>query len=156
MAHEVRVGLISDTHGVLRPQAIEALRGSDRIVHAGDIGHPDVIEKLAMLAPVTAVRGNNDISPWAMQVPVTQILRAGEARIYVIHDLAQLPVDPAAAGFHAVISGHSHRPLISERNGVLFVNPGSAGPRRFNLPVSVAELVVSGVRVRARLVTLRA
>ena len=126
-----RIGLISDTHGLLRTEAIEALRASDHIVHAGDIGSPDVIERLSEIAPVTAVRGNNDHGPWASSLPETQVLRVGDAVIYVIHDIGLLDVDPAAAGFHAVISGHSHRPKITERDGVLYVNPGSAGPRRF-------------------------
>jgi uncharacterized protein len=151
---EVRVGLISDTHGLLRPEALDALRGSDFIIHAGDIGHFDIIEQLLQLAPVTAVRGNNDKGPWASRLNETEVLNVGEAFIYVVHDLAQLDLDRAAAGFHAVVSGHSHRPEISERDGVHFVNPGSAGPRRFTLPVSVGQLVVSGVRIRPHLVTL--
>ena len=151
---EISVGLISDTHGLLRPEALDELRGSDFIIHAGDIGHAGVIEQLSRLGPVTAVRGNNDKGAWASVLHDTEVLRIGEALIYILHDLAQLDVDPAAAGFHAVVSGHSHRPEVSERNGVLYVNPGSAGPRRFTLPVSVGRLVVSGVNIRPRLVTL--
>ena len=148
------VGLISDTHGLLRPVALEALRGSDLIIHAGDIGNGDVIEQLSRVAPVTAVRGNNDKGAWAAELRDTEVLSVAGVRICVIHDLAQLDVDPVAAEFDAVVSGHSHRPHISERNGVLFVNPGSAGPRRFSLPVSVGHLVVSGGIIRPRLLTL--
>ena len=151
---EIRVGLISDTHGLLRAEALDALRGSDFIVHAGDVGHPDVLDQLSRLAPLTAVRGNNDKGAWATRLRETDILSIGEASIYVIHDLAELTLDPAAAGFDAVISGHSHRPLIDTRNGVLYVNPGSAGPRRFKLPVSVGHLDVSGRSVRPRLAML--
>ena len=151
---DVRIGLISDTHGLLRVEALDALRGSDFIVHAGDIGNLDVIEQLSHLAPVTAVRGNNDNGPWASGLHETEVLNVGEVFIYIIHDLAQLDVDPVAAGFHAVVSGHSHRAAITEREGVLYVNPGSAGPRRFSLPVSVGELAVLGASVRPRLLTL--
>lgn len=150
-----RIGLVSDTHGLLRPEALDALRRSDFIVHAGDIGHADIIHQLAELAPVTAVRGNNDKDAWAAGLPETDVLNVGEVFIYVIHDLAQLDVDPAAAGFHVVVSGHSHRPGIAQRNGVLYANPGSAGPRRFTLPVSVGELTVSGRGIRPKLITLR-
>jgi len=148
------IGLISDTHGLLRPKAVEALHGSDLIIHAGDIGGADIIERLSGIAPVTAVRGNNDNGPWAATLNGVEILEVGDALLYVVHDLAQLDVDPAAGGFHAVVSGHSHRPAIRERDGVLYVNPGSAGPRRFSLPVSVGSLVVAGASVRARLLTL--
>jgi putative phosphoesterase len=135
---------------------VAALRGSDFIVHAGDIGHMGIIQQLAELAPVTAVRGNNDNGVWATGLRETDVLNVGEVLIYVIHDLAQLDLDPVAAGFHVVVSGHSHRPRIEERNGVLYVNPGSAGPRRFTLPVSVGELVVfSRSSIRPQLFTLR-
>lgn len=149
-----RVGLISDTHGLLRREATAFLRGSDFIVHAGDIGHASVLHELAALAPVTAVRGNNDREPWAESVRETEVLEVGEVLIYVLHDLAQLDLDPAAAGFRVVVSGHSHRPAVTERDGVLYVNPGSSGPRRFSLPVAVAELHVVGASVEARLVEL--
>lgn len=149
------MGLISDTHGLLRAEAVEALRGSDFIVHAGDIGHMGIIKQLAELAPVSAVRGNNDNGAWAAELPETEVLKLGEVSIYIVHDLAQLDLDPAAANFHVVVSGHSHRPGLEERNGVLYVNPGSAGPRRFTLPVSVGELVVSGLTIRPQLFTLR-
>lgn len=150
----LHVGLISDTHGLLRPQALERLRGSDFIVHAGDIGHPGVLEELARLAPVTAVRGNNDKGAWAAALPETETLEVGAALVYVIHDLAELPIDPAAAGFHVVVAGHSHRPGCELRDGVLFVNPGSAGPRRFTLPVSVGRLLVSGSQITPQLLEL--
>jgi putative phosphoesterase len=149
-----RIGLISDTHGLLRPQAVERLRGSDFIIHAGDIGHPDVLAELSRLAPVTAVRGNNDLGSWAADIRATEVLEAGSVLIYVIHDIAQLDIDAAASGFHVVICGHSHRPLSELRDGVLFCNPGSAGPRRFKLPVSVGQLLVSGDTLQAELFDL--
>ena len=154
--HQFRVGLISDTHGLLRPEAVNILRGSDLIIHAGDIGRVGIIEQLAELAPVTAVRGNNDNAPWAAKLRETDVASVGEILIYVIHDIAQLDLDPVAAGFHVVVSGHSHRPGVEERSGVLYVNPGSAGPRRFTLPVSVGELAVSGLNVRPQLFKLQA
>jgi len=149
-----RIGVISDTHGLLRPEAAVALQGSDLIVHAGDIGHDGILRDLASLAPVTAVRGNNDKGPWARRLPETEAIQVGGAWIYVIHDLAQLDVDPVAAGFRVVVAGHSHKPSVGERGGVLYVNPGSAGPRRFKLPIAVAEIVVDGDDVRARVVEL--
>lgn len=150
----LRIGLISDTHGLLRPEAAAALRGSDRIVHAGDIGRPEVLAALAAIAPVTAVRGNVDCGEWAAGLPWTATLRVGEARIHVVHDLAALDLDPAAAGLHAVVAGHSHRPSVTSRGGVLYVNPGSAGPRRFRLPVALGRLQVCGARVTAELIEL--
>ena len=149
-----RVGLISDTHGLLRPEALAFLRGSDLIVHGGDIGREDLLDELAILAPVTAVRGNNDTGPWARAVRETEALRVGEVAIYVVHDLGELDLDPAAAGFQVVVSGHSHRPSVVERDGVLYVNPGSAGPRRFKLPITVGELLVVEKSVSARVVDL--
>lgn len=149
-----RIGLLSDTHGLLRPEAIAFLRGSELIVHGGDIGHAGVLEELASLAPVTAVRGNNDHGPWAEAVQETEVLRVGEIFIYVLHNLAELDLDPVAAGFQVVVSGHSHKPSVETRAGVLYINPGSSGPRRFKLPVSVAELFVVGNSVQARLVEL--
>jgi len=149
-----RIGLISDTHGLLRPEASAFLRGSDHIVHAGDIGHAAVLQELTRLAPVTAVRGNNDREPWADAVRETEVLEVGEVLLYVLHDLAELDLDPAAAGFRVVVSGHSHRPAMAERDGVLYVNPGSSGPRRFKLPIAVAELHIEGGSVEARLVEL--
>ena len=149
-----RVGLISDTHGLLRPEAVAFLRGSDFIVHGGDIGRAGVLEELAALAPVTAVRGNNDRASWAGPVQETEVLQVGEVLIYVVHDIAALDLDPVAAGFHVVVSGHSHRPSVTQRDGVLYVNPGSSGPRRFRLPVSVGELLVVEKSVSARVVEL--
>jgi len=145
----VRVGLISDTHGLLRPEAVERLRGAAHIIHAGDIGGAEILAGLRALAPLTAVRGNNDRTPWASAVGATETVQIGKVRLYVLHDLAELDIDPAADGFRVVVSGHSHRPLIQERAGVLYVNPGSAGPRRFRLPVAVARLEIEGTDVRA-------
>jgi putative phosphoesterase len=150
-----RVGLLSDTHGLLRPEALEFLRGSDFIVHAGDIGDAAVLQALSTLAPVTAVRGNNDRDAWARGIAETEVLQVGEVFIYVLHDLAQLDLAPAAAGFQVVVSGHSHQPRIDERDGVLYVNPGSCGPRRFKLPIAAGELRVSGKSVKAKLVELK-
>jgi putative phosphoesterase len=147
----VRVGVISDTHGLLRPEALAALRGSDAIVHAGDVGGPHILEALNTIAPVTAVRGNNDREEWARGLPETAVLEVGGASLYVIHDVKALRIDPRAEGFTVVISGHSHQPLSVRRGGVLFFNPGSAGPRRFRLPVSVGTLRVGGGGVVARL-----
>lgn len=150
----VTVGIISDTHGLMRPQAIDALRHSDLIIHAGDVGAPEVLDALRAIAPVTAIRGNNDRGAWARALPDTNAVAVGGVRLYVLHDLHDLDLDPHAAGFAAVIAGHSHRPAVEERNGVLFVNPGSAGPRRFTLPVAVARLAITGRAVRAELITL--
>jgi hypothetical protein len=136
----VTVGLISDTHGLLRPEALAALSGCGLVVHAGDVGSPEILPRLAEIAPVTAVRGNVDTAAWASGLPETAVANAGGARIYVLHRLAGLALDPAASGFAIVVSGHSHRPGRLERDGVLYLNPGSAGPRRFKLPVTVARL----------------
>jgi putative phosphoesterase len=148
----LRIGLISDTHGLLRPEAKAFLRGSDYIVHGGDIGDPRILEELAALAPITAVRGNNDRGPWAGRLHETELLQVGEISVYVIHDLSQLDIEPQAAGVHVVVSGHSHKPLVEQRDGVLYVNPGSAGPRRFKLPIAAGELIVTGSSVSARIV----
>ena len=134
------IGLISDTHGLLRPQAVSALEGSDLIIHAGDVGDPEILEKLKALATVFAVRGNVDTEAWARALPESEVIETGPATIYVLHDVHALDLDPAAAGFQIVVSGHSHKPGQTERDGVLYVNPGSAGPRRFDLPVTVARL----------------
>jgi putative phosphoesterase len=134
------VGLISDTHGLLRDEALRALDGCDLILHAGDVGKPEILEALTSLAPLVAVRGNVDKGAWASALPVTAVAQAGPAAIYVLHDLHQLDLDPAAAGFQVVVSGHSHQPARREQSGTLFLNPGSAGPRRFKLPVTVARL----------------
>lgn len=146
--------MIADTHGLVRPEALAALAGVERIVHAGDIGAPAVLDALARIAPVTAVRGNNDRAGWAAAIPETEVVTVGGASLYVLHDLQELDLDPRAAGFAAVIAGHSHRPRREERDGVLYLNPGSAGPRRFRLPISLARLTVTGARVSAELVTL--
>ena len=151
-----RIGLISDTHGLLRPEAAAFLHGSDHIIHAGDIVGAAILDELAAIAPLTAVRGNNDKGPWAAALSETEVVEFGDVLIYVLHDLAALDVDPAAAGFRVVVSGHSHRPLVKERDGVLYVNPGSAGPRRFSLPIAVAELNIQDGSVNARLVELDA
>ena len=148
------VGVISDTHGLLRPEAVAALRGVDRIVHAGDIGSAEILDALAAIAPVTAVRGNNDHGPWAEKLALTESLELGRVSIYVIHDLKELDLDPRAAGHSVVIAGHSHRPLSQTRDGVLFFNPGSAGPRRFTLPISVGHIVIEGSGVTGLLETL--
>ncbi|HEX2529950.1 MAG TPA: metallophosphoesterase family protein [Burkholderiaceae bacterium] len=147
----LRIGLISDTHGLLRPQAVHALEGAAHIVHAGDIGDPEILERLARVAPLTAVRGNNDNGTWAAAIPVEQTLAIGGLTLYVLHDIKELDLDPAAAGIDVVIAGHSHWPVISTGNGVLFVNPGSAGPRRFNLPVSVGLLDIAQGRAAAEI-----
>lgn len=149
-----RVGLISDTHGLLRPEAKSFLEGCHYIVHAGDIGHPAILEELATLALVTAVRGNNDRGSWAESLRATELLQVGEVFIYAIHDLVDLDIDPSAAGVRVVVSGHSHKPVVEERDGVLYVNPGSAGPRRFKLPIAVGELIITGTSVSARTVEL--
>jgi putative phosphoesterase len=134
------IGLISDTHGLLRPQALRALEGSDLIIHAGDVGDPEILETLKTLAPVFAVRGNVDTAPWALALPETEVIETGPATIYVLHNVHALDLDPVAAGFQIIVSGHSHKPSRTEHGGVLFLNPGSAGPRRFDLPVTVAHL----------------
>ena len=154
MQSRSRIGLISDTHGLLRPEALEALRGSDHIVHAGDIGYPGILDALGTIAPVVAVRGNNDRDAWAARLPSIARVNAAGARLLVIHDLAQLDRDPAADGVDVVVAGHSHRPAIERRDGVLYVNPGSAGPRRFRLPIAVAILEIVGTRVEARAIAL--
>ena len=148
------VGVISDTHGLLRPNALQALEGSDLIIHAGDVGRPEILDSLRSLAPVIAVRGNVDHGDWAQLLPNTQIAQVGEVLIYVLHDLHGLELEPAAAGFSAVISGHSHMPSIEQRNGVLYLNPGSAGPRRFSKPVSLAQIILQHGSISARIIPL--
>jgi putative phosphoesterase len=149
------LGVISDTHGLVRPEALAALAGVERIVHAGDIGSRDVLDALARVAPVTAVRGNNDRGGWAADIPATEVVEVGGVSLYLLHDLHELDLEPRAAGFAAVISGHSHQPRLEERDGLLYLNPGSAGPRRFKLPISLARLTIAHRRVRAELVTLQ-
>jgi putative phosphoesterase len=144
----LRIGVISDTHGLLRPQAEQRLAGVAHVIHAGDIGRPDVIARLRRIAPVTAIRGNVDTGDWAEHYPDTELVRLGERSIYVLHDLKELQLDPVSRGVDVVVSGHSHRPRIETIDGVLYLNPGSAGPRRFNLPVTLAtlDLTASGLR----------
>jgi len=150
-------GVISDTHGLLRPAALDALRGSDLIIHCGDVGDSSVLEGLRAIAPVHAVRGNNDNGAWAAKLPAHEVVEVGAHAIYVIHDLSELDLNPAAAGFSAVLSGHSHKPVVETRAGVLFVNPGSAGPRRFQLPIAVARLTLDdGGGCRAQILELAA
>lgn len=152
---KLRIGLISDTHGLLRPEAVAFLQGCDHIVHAGDIVEPSTLDALARIAPVTAVRGNNDFGPWAEALKENERLTFGGVVLHVIHDLAQLRIDAPADGVRVVVYGHSHQPRIEERHGgVMFVNPGSAGPRRFKLPISAAELLIDGDAVSARIVEL--
>ena len=142
------VGVISDTHGLLRPEAVAALRGVDLIVHAGDVGAPEILEHLRAIAPTTAVRGNVDTQLWARTLPLTEVVEAGALHLYVLHDLSALDLDPKAAGLAAVISGHSHKPVAETRDRVLYFNPGSAGPRRFSLPICLARLYVTGTQLR--------
>jgi len=152
---EIIVGLISVTHGLLRPRSTQALRGCDRLIHAGDIGDPEVVERLRALAPTCAVRGNVDKGAWAARIPATEVVEVDGRHFYVLHELSQLDLDPVAAGFAAVVSGHSHQPSAQIRNGVLYINPGSAGPRRFNLPVTVALVRLTGDTMRAEIVELQ-
>ncbi|HEX6927792.1 MAG TPA: metallophosphoesterase family protein [Gammaproteobacteria bacterium] len=148
------IGVISDTHGLLRPEALHALRGASLILHAGDIGKPDVLSGLEALAPVIAVRGNNDNDDWANAIPECEIVTVDDVQIYLLHDLKDMRIDPVRAGHRVVITGHSHSPAIDERDGVLYLNPGSAGPRRFRLPVSVARLQVRGSVPAAEIIEL--
>jgi putative phosphoesterase len=148
------IGVISDTHGLLRPEAIAALHGSEVIIHAGDVGRPEILEALRRIAPVVAVRGNTDKGDWAVALPSFEVVQYLEHSIYVLHDLADFELNPATAGFSAVVSGHTHSPRIDDRQGVLFLNPGSAGPRRFRLPLTVARLFVLEDRLQAELVDL--
>jgi uncharacterized protein len=148
------IGVISDTHGLLPPEALEALRDAQQIIHAGDVGSPEILDKLAAIAPLTAVRGNVDKDAWAQKLSETQVLDAGGILIYVVHDLTKLDLKPEAAGFRVVIYGHSHIPKQELSNGVLYFNPGSAGPRRFKLPVTVGRLSIDGAEVSAEVVTL--
>jgi putative phosphoesterase len=153
-SNKIIVGVISDTHGLLRPEAIAALQGSDRIVHAGDIGDPEILEELSVLAPVTAVRGNVDREGWARKLPQTEVLEIGGISIYVLHILEQLDLKPEAAGFGVVISGHSHVPKQEVRKAVLYFNPGSAGPKRFKLQVTVGKLIISDGNAMGEIITI--
>src|SRR3981189_1498795 len=155
MANTVkRIGLISDTHGLLRKEAVEALRKSELIIHAGDVGKQEILEELKKIAPVVAGRGNVDTEPWAQALPETAVAKAGSVLIYVLHDVKTLDLNPAAAGFHIVVTGHSHKPAKPEGDGVLYINPGSAGPRRFQLPVAVACLRLGGMPYEVEFVDL--
>jgi putative phosphoesterase len=154
MSAAIRVGLISDTHGHLPPEAKAFLAGCDLILHAGDIGSQTILDELATLAPVRAVRGNTDHDEWTQRISESELVEVGEHFIYMIHDLAQLDIDPRGAGVSVVVSGHSHIPLVYELDQVLYVNPGSAGPRRFKLPVAAGEVLLEGARVTARTVVL--
>jgi uncharacterized protein len=145
------VGVISDTHGLLRPEAVTVLQGSDYIIHAGDLGDPQILDRLAEIAPVTAVRGNVDHGAWARKIPTTNVLEIGEVSIYVLHILQELDLKPEAAKFAAVVYGHSHVPKQESKNGVLYFNPGSAGPRRFKLPVSVGRLTIKAGQIDAKI-----
>jgi putative phosphoesterase len=148
------IGVISDTHGLMRPEALQALTGSQLIIHAGDVGDPGILDALRTIAPVVAVRGNIDKGPWASALPEYELIKESEASIYVLHDVNQLDLDPAAAGIQAVISGHSHKPSIHTAGGVLYLNPGSAGPRRFKLPVTIARLHLRAKRLEAERIDL--
>jgi uncharacterized protein len=149
-----RLGIISDTHGLLRPEAAAFLQGCDRILHGGDIGGAELLTQLTTIAPTMAVRGNNDTGAWAEVIPETQSFEFGGIHVYAIHDLSRLDIDPSESGIQVVVSGHSHKPLIENRDGILFINPGSAGPRRFKLPISIAEILVEGGVISSRLVEL--
>ena len=153
--HKKLIGVISDTHGLVRPQAIEALAGVDMILHAGDVGNSAVLDTLRKIAPVVAVRGNNDRGEWAESLPDWEVVEIGAVSIYMLHDVKEIDISPAGA-FQVVVSGHSHKPAVEERRGVLYVNPGSAGPRRFSLPISLAHLRVEGSTVNAKLIELAA
>ncbi|HEY6972276.1 MAG TPA: metallophosphoesterase family protein [Candidatus Angelobacter sp.] len=148
------IGVISDTHGLLRPEAVNALRGSEHIIHAGDIGAPEIIPALQKIAPVTAIRGNVDREPWAKQFPETEVVELGGVHIYVIHDVNTIDLNPRAAGFAAVISGHSHQPKQEVKDGVLYFNAGSAGPRRFRLPITVGRLEIVDGKISGKIIEL--
>ena len=154
MLNAMKVGVISDTHGLLRPEAVELLRGSNHIIHAGDIGSREIIPALEKIAPVTAIRGNVDTQPWASKFAETEVVELEGLHIYVIHDANALDLNPRAAGFAAVISGHSHQPKQEMKDGVLYFNPGSAGPRRFKLPISVGRLVIADGKVSAEILEI--
>ncbi|HEY2465624.1 MAG TPA: metallophosphoesterase family protein [Steroidobacteraceae bacterium] len=153
-AKALRVGIVSDTHGLLRPETKIFAGACDYIIHGGDIGSPAILDQLSALAPLIAVKGNNDRQTWAAHLPETEMIRVGGVFVYVIHDISQLDIDPHAAGVQVIVSGHSHKPLIEKRDGVLYINPGSCGPKRFTLPISMGEMIVDGTKVRVRTVEL--
>jgi len=148
------IGVISDTHGLVRPEALDALKGAALIIHAGDIGTPEVLDALKFIAPVVAIKGNNDRGAWAKSLPDTRLIRIDKIDFYVIHNVKELDCDPVARGIQVVISGHSHKPTVTTQDRVLFVNPGSAGPRRFRLPISVARLFVRGDKTEVKIIEL--
>jgi putative phosphoesterase len=149
-----RIGLISDTHGLVRPEALDALRDSDLLIHSGDIGKPEVIMALKEIAPLVAIKGNNDRGPWARRLPDTKKIALENTKLYVIHNVNELEFDPASRGFRVVIAGHSHKPAIRTKDNVLFINPGSAGPRRFKLPICVGRLIIQGESIKAEIIEL--
>ncbi len=151
---QMKIGVISDTHGLLRPEAVDLLRGVEYIIHAGDIGAPEIIPELENIAPVTAIRGNVDTQAWARRFAETEVVELGRVFLYVIHDVNAIDLNPKAAGFAAVISGHSHKPKQEVKDGVLYFNPGSAGPRRFKLPISVGRLVIAGGKVSGEILEI--
>jgi len=150
----LHVGIISDTHGLLRAEAVRELRGVDHILHAGDVGDPSILDKLHELAPVTAIRGNIDVSGACAQLPATDVVELGGCLFYLVHAIEDLDIVPAKAGVSVVVYGHSHRPVVKEHDGIVYLNPGSAGPRRFNLPITLAKAVVENGSVRVRIVEL--
>lgn len=150
----IHVGVISDTHGLMRPQAVKAMHGSDLIIHCGDVGQPEILDTLGSIAPVHTVRGNVDYEPWTQRLPSTKVVEAGDVLIYMLHNLYNLNIDPVVSGFRMVVYGHSHRPSIEEKRSVIFLNPGSAGPRRFSLPVSVARVKVTGNEIETEIMEL--
>ncbi len=152
---DYKIGVISDTHGLIRKSVIKSFKDVDLIVHAGDVGGFEVLKKLQTIARVHPVRGNVDSGKWTDNLPVTEVVQVGQVYLYVLHDLDLLDLDPAGAGFNAVISGHSHIPKIEDRNGILFLNPGSAGPRRFDYPVSIAFLYINGTSIEVEIVELK-
>jgi uncharacterized protein len=150
----ITIGVISDTHGLLRPEALDALQGSNLIIHAGDIGKPEVITELELIAPVAAIKGNNDLGPWAKTIPTTHSTTIGTHHIFIIHDVKQFEIDSMPTPYTIVISGHSHKPTATAHNGILFLNPGSAGPRRFSLPITLARLRLQGPRLSHEFLSL--
>ncbi len=154
MSQIVKIGVISDTHSLLRSEAMAALAGVERIIHGGDVGGEDILDALAAIAPVTAVRGNTDYEPWAARLPATELIEVGKRSLYVVHDIEDLGLDPVAASIDMVIYGHSHRPVLEKLGVVWYLNPGSAGPRRFSLPVTVSLLEVSPAGIDGKIVDL--